>query len=43
MTIERVLLIYDKMVKKLIFEEVNFSIEEELEIILIKSFDVESF
>ena len=36
------MLICDKMVKKLIFEEVNFSIEEELEIILIKIFDVES-
>ena len=35
------LLIYDKMAKKLIFEEVNFSIEEELDIILIKRFDVE--
>ena len=30
------------MAKKLIFEEVNFSIEEELEIILIKRFGVES-
>ena len=36
------MLICDKMTKKLIFEEVNFSIEEELEIILIKRFDVES-
>ena len=36
------MLICDKMAKKLIFEEVNFSIEEELEIILIKRFDGES-
>ena len=35
------LLICDKMAKKLIFEEVNFSIEEELDIILIKRIDVE--
>ena len=41
-TIEWVLLICDKMTKKLIFEEVKFLIEEELEIILIKRFDVES-
>ena len=41
-TIEWALLIYDKMAKKLIFEEVNFPIEEELEIILIKGFDVKS-
>ena len=30
------------MAKKLIFEKVNFSIEEELEIILIKRFHVET-
>ena len=40
--IEWALLICHKMAKTLIFEEVNFSIEEELEIILIKGFDVES-
>ena len=36
------MLICDKMVRKFIFEEVNFSIDEELEVILIKRFDVES-
>ena len=36
------MLICDKMTKKLIFEEVNFLIEEELVIILINRFDVES-
>ena len=41
-TIEWALLICDKMAKQLIFEEVNFLIEEELGIVLIKSFDVES-
>ena len=40
-TIEWALLICDKVAKKLIFEEVNFSIEEELEIIFIIKFDVE--
>ena len=36
------MLICDKMAKKSIFVEVHFSIEEELEIILIKRLDVES-
>ena len=36
------LLICGKIAKKLIFEEVDFSIEDELEIILIEKFDVES-
>ena len=38
---EWALLICDETAKKLIFEEVNFSIEEELEIILIKRFELE--
>ena len=36
------MLICDKTAEKLIFEEVNFSIEEELDVILIKRLDVES-
>ena len=39
--IEWALFIFHKIAEKLIFEEVNFSVEEELEIILIKKFDVE--
>ena len=41
-TTEWALLICDKTTKKLILEEVNFSIEEELEIVLIKRFELES-
>ena len=39
--IEWALFIFHKIAEKFIFEEVNFSVEEELEIILIKKFDVE--
>ena len=42
-TIEWALFICDKMAKKLLFDEVNFSIKEEIEIISIKRFDVESY
>ena len=42
-TIEWALFIRDKMAKKLLFDEVNFSIKEEIEIISIKRFDVESY
>ena len=39
--LEWALFIFHKIAEKFIFEEVNFSVEEELEIILIKKFDVE--
>ena len=42
-TIEWALFICDKMAKKLLFDEVNFSIKEEIEIISIERFDLESY